>query len=71
VPSGGWGEIVVLYDEWRFVAEGPFGLAGYSDLCVRYDLLHTYHGALVICRRVFFAWYLWILARLDDAAHTY
>ena len=41
VPSGGWGEIVVLYDGWRFVAEGLFGLAGYSDLCVRYDLLHT------------------------------
>ena len=41
MPSGGWGEIVVLYDEWRFVAEGPLGLAGYSDLCVRYDLLIT------------------------------
>ena len=41
MPLGGWGEIVVLYDEWRFVAEELFGLAGYSDLCVRYDLLHT------------------------------
>jgi len=41
MPSGGWGEVVVLYGEWRFVAEEPFGLAGYSDLCVRYDLLHT------------------------------
>jgi hypothetical protein len=57
VPSVGLGEIVVLCDGCRIVPEGRFVLVGYTDPCVRYDLLSTvghwrfvtYHGALVIC----------------------
>jgi hypothetical protein len=30
----------------------------------------TYRGALVICRRIF-AWYRWIITRLDDAAQPH
>jgi len=41
VPSVGLGEITVLCDECRLVPEGQFGLAGYPDPCVMYDLLCT------------------------------
>jgi hypothetical protein len=41
VPSVGLGEIVVLCDECRLVPVGQFGLMGYTDPCVRYDLLRT------------------------------
>jgi hypothetical protein len=41
VPSVGLGEIAALCDESRSVPEGQFGLAGYTDPCVRYDLLRT------------------------------
>ena len=48
MPSVGLGEIAVLCDECLLVPEGQFGLVGYADPCVRYDLLRN-HGALVIC----------------------
>jgi len=41
VPSVGLGEIAVLCDECRLVPEGQFGLVGYADPYVRYDLLRT------------------------------
>jgi hypothetical protein len=41
VPSVGLGEIAVLCDECRSVPEGRFVLVGYTDPCVRYDLLRT------------------------------
>ena len=41
MPSGGLGEIAVLCVECRLVPEGQFGLVGYADPCVRYDLLRT------------------------------
>ena len=41
MPSVGLGEITVLCDECRLVPEGQFGLVGYADPCVRYDLLRT------------------------------
>jgi hypothetical protein len=41
VPSVGLGEIAVLFDECRLVPEGQLGLVGYTDPCVRYDLLRT------------------------------
>ena len=41
VPSVDLGETAVLCDECRLVPEGQFGLVGYVDSCVRYDLLRT------------------------------
>jgi hypothetical protein len=41
VPSVGLGEFAVLCDECRLVPVGQFGLVGYTDSCVRYDLLRT------------------------------
>jgi hypothetical protein len=41
VPSVGLGEIAVLSDKCRSVPEGHFGLVGYTDPCVRYDLLRS------------------------------
>ena len=41
MPSGGLREIAVLCDECPLVPEGQFGLVGYADTCVRYDLLRT------------------------------
>ena len=41
MPSVDLGEIAVLCDECLLVPEGQFGLVGYADPCVRYDLLRT------------------------------
>jgi hypothetical protein len=41
VPSVGLGEIAVLCDECLLVPEGQFTLVGYTDPCVRCDLLRT------------------------------
>ena len=41
MPSVGLGEIAVLCDECRLVSEGQFGLVGYANPCVGYDLLRT------------------------------
>jgi hypothetical protein len=41
VPSVGLSEFVVLCDKCRLVSEGQFVLVGYTDPCVRYDLLRT------------------------------
>ena len=69
MASVGLGEIAVLCDECRLVPEGQFGLVGYADPYVRYDLLRNMVH-LVICRRIF-AWYRWIMARLDDAVQPH
>jgi hypothetical protein len=41
VPSVGLDEFAVLCYDCRLVPEGQFGLVGYTDPCVRYDLLRT------------------------------
>jgi hypothetical protein len=41
VTSVGLGEIAVLCDECRLVSVGQFGLVGYTDPSVKYDLLRT------------------------------
>ena len=41
MPAVGLGEIAVPCDECRLVPEGQFGLVGYADPYVRYDLLRT------------------------------
>jgi hypothetical protein len=41
VPSVGLDEFVVLCDEYRLVPERQFVLVGYTDRCVKYDLLRT------------------------------
>ena len=69
MPSVGLGEIAVLCDECRLVPEGQFGTCGIRRSLCKVGFV-TYHGALVICRRIF-AWYRWIMARLDDAAQPH